>query len=107
MAALPEQLQARDVGRAHVQVAARELLVDDEPLELATDGRAVGEPQRESRTDAVVDSEQLEVLAELLVVPLLGVLEELQVIVELLLRLPGGAVDSRQLRLLLVASPVR
>src|SRR5207244_11507126 len=68
---------------------------------LAPDGGSVRKPHRKPRADAVVDQEQLEVLAELLVVPLLRLLEELEVVVELFLRLPRGAVDASQLRLLL------
>ena len=85
VAALAVEVESRDVRRAHVLVPARELLVDDEALELAADGRTVGEPQRKARTDAVVDRKELEVLAELLVVALLGFLQELQVVVELFL----------------------
>ena len=106
MAALPEQVQPRDIRRAHVEVAARELLVDDETLQLATDRRPVGQPQREARTDPVVDSEKLQVLAELLVVAELGLFQELHVVLELARRRPGGAVDAGQLGLLLVAAPV-
>ena len=39
-------------------------------------------------------------------VSLLGLLEELQVVVELALRLPRRAIDAGQLRALLVAAPV-
>src|SRR4029077_20908870 len=42
MAALPVELEAGDVRSADVLVAAGQLLVDDEALELATDRRAGG-----------------------------------------------------------------
>ncbi len=107
VAALPIEVESRHVGSANVEVAPRELLVDDEPLELTADRGAVGQPQWQAWPDSIVDREKLEILAELLVVPLLGLFEELQVFVELPGRLPGRAVDARQLRLLLIAAPVR
>ena len=107
VAARPVKVETRDVRRAHVQVPARKLLVDDEALQLAPDRGAVGQPQRQARANALVDGEELQLLAEPLVVALLGLLEELQVVVELLRRGPGRAVDACELGLLLVAAPVR
>src|SRR5205823_3002853 len=105
--ALPVQAEPRHIGSAHVEVPAGELFVDDETLELASDRGAVGEPQRQAWSDAIVDREELEVLAQLLVVALLGLLEELEMVVELFGRWPGSAIDPRELRLFLIPSPVR
>src|SRR5258708_27591826 len=90
-----------------MQVAPRKLFVDDEALELTSDGCSIGQPEGRAGTDSVVDHEELQVLAQLLVVALLRLLEELQVVLELARRLPRRAVDTGQLGLLLVASPVR
>jgi hypothetical protein len=53
-----------------------------------------------------VDVEQVEFLAQLAVVALLGFLDALDVLVELLLVGPGRAVDALQLLVLGVAAPV-
>jgi len=102
----PVQVEMSNVGRPHMQVSACELLVDDEPLELAADGGAVRQPERKASPNAFVDHEQLQVLPKLLVVALLGFLEELHVVLERARCLPRGAVDPLQLRPFFVAAPV-
>ncbi len=89
-----------------MQIATSQLLVDDEALELAPDGGSRGQPDREPGTDALVDHEKLQILAQLLVVALIGLFEELHVLLELFGSGPRGSVDARQLRFLLVATPV-
>ena len=44
--ALPVQVEARDVWCPHVDVAARELFVDDEALELAPNRGSGRQPER-------------------------------------------------------------
>jgi hypothetical protein len=56
--------------------------------------------------DLVGEREQVELLAELAVVALGGLLEALLVGAQLVLGGPGGAVDALQLRVLLAAAPV-
>ena len=56
--------------------------------------------------DLVREGEQVQLGAELAVVALLGLLEELQVRLQLVLGRPGGAVDALELRVLLAAAPV-
>ena len=51
--------------------------------------------------------EEVELLAEAAVIARASLLEPLEVLVEILLRVEGRAVDPRQLRVLLVAAPVR
>jgi hypothetical protein len=53
-----------------------------------------------------LDAEQIQLLAELAVVALLRFFKLVEVLVELLLREPGGAVNALQLLVLLVALPV-
>ena len=55
----------------------------------------------------LLDAEQIELLAELAVVALLGLFEPLEVFVQILLREERGAVDALQLLVVLVALPVR
>src|SRR5450759_801757 len=101
------EIQLGDVRSDDVAIAALQLFIDDPPLELAPDGGPVREPDDLADTDALVEGEEFQLSAELLVVALLGFLEELEVIVQLPLCLPCGAVDAGQLRLLLIAAPVR
>ena len=54
----------------------------------------------------LLDAEQIELLAELAMVALLGLFEPLEVLVELLLREERRAVDALHLVVLLVALPV-
>ena len=106
VSALPVQVESCHVRGPDVEITARQLLIHDEALELAPDGGAVRKPERQAWPDTIVDREELQVLAQLLVVALFRLFEELQVIVELALRLPRGPVDAGQLRLLLVSPPV-
>ncbi len=61
-----------------------------------------GEPGADLRREG----EQVQLGAELAMVPALGLLETVEVLRERLRRLPGGAVDALQLRPVLVAAPV-
>ena len=53
-----------------------------------------------------MEGEEVELAAELAVIPLLGLLHAPQVLVQLLLRVPRGAVDALEHRAGLVAAPV-
>src|SRR5262249_37401790 len=65
----------------------------------------VGQPERRARRD-VVEVEQVQLASELSMVALLGLFQPPQVLVELLLAEPGGAVDPLKHRVLLVTAPV-
>ena len=82
MPALAIEVEPCHVGRAYVEVSACQLFVDDEALELASDRRARGQPQRQPSPHALIDHEQLQVLADPLVIPLLRLLQELEVVLE-------------------------
>src|SRR5260370_650063 len=79
--ALLVEVELREVWCHDVPVAAPQLLVDDPAFELAPDGRAVGQPDDLAKADALVEGEDLQLPAELLVVTLFGLLEELHVVV--------------------------
>src|SRR5450759_3110604 len=100
------EVQLGDVRSDDVAIVALQLFIDDPPLQLPPDGGSVGQPDDLADTDALVEGEELQLAAELLVVPFLGFFEELEVIVQLPLCLPSGAVDAGQLRFLLIATPV-
>src|SRR5438105_15456973 len=84
-------------------------MVDSTPpvLELLTNDRAVRKPENKPRADLLVDAEELQRSAQLAMVAPLDLLELLEVGVELLLRRPHGPIDPLELRLCLVAPPVR
>src|SRR5262249_38161643 len=100
----PELLVDQDRG-GDLLVAARVEDFADELLELAHDQPAVRQPERRARRD-IVEGVQLELAPELSMVALLGFLEPPQMLVELLLREPRGAVDALEHRVVLVAAPV-
>jgi hypothetical protein len=69
--------------------------------------REVRQPQHETRTELLVDAEELELSAEHAVIAAFDLLESGEIGVELLLVGPDGAVDALQLRIALIAPPVR
>src|SRR5712692_4081877 len=107
MPALAVKVELGNVRRDDVLVTPAQLLVHDPPFELAPDCRSVRQPDHLPDTHTLVQGEELQLLAQLLVVALLGLLEELHVLVELFRCSPRGSVDACQLRLLLVTTPVR
>ncbi len=102
---LPQLLVDQD-RRGDFLVPARVQLLADEPLQLAHDRPAPGQPDRRPRRDLVEDVE-VQLAPELAVVALLRLLQPPEVPVELLLREPRRAIDPLEHRVLLVAAPVR
>ena len=100
------KLEPADVGREDLVVALLAQLVRDECLQLLAHDRAGGRPEDQSLADHVVDHEELEVLAELAVVAELGLLELVEVGVELGRGGEGRAVDALELFVVLVAAVV-
>ena len=96
-----------DVRRADVLEALLDVPLADVVLHLPLDHAALGVEDRQAGADLVGEAEQVEVAAELAVVAALGLLDPVQVLLERLLGLPGGAVDALELLVLLVAAPVR
>src|SRR5215467_7041466 len=95
--ALPVEVELAHHRRHHVPVAAGQLLVDDPALQLAPDRGAVGEPEHVADPRPLVQREDAELPAEPFVVPLLRLRQRPQVLVQLLLREPGGPVDTAEL----------
>ncbi len=77
------------------------MLLDDRP-----DPGALGVPEDEAAAELVVGAEEVELGAETAVVALLGLFEQVQVVLELLGGREDGAVDALHLEALLVALPV-
>ena len=100
----PERLVV-DQRRLHLGVAAPRVLAPAQILERVEDRHPLRMPERRSRR-VLVEVEQVELRAEPAVVARAGLLEPLEVRVEILLAEERRPVDARQLRVLLVAAPV-
>ena len=100
---LPQRL-VEHLRRVHLLVVAGEAAahIGDDRLEQRP---ALGVPEHDARA-FLLEVEQVELAAELAVVALLGLLELLEVGVELLLLGERGAVDAGEHRVVAVAAPI-
>mmetsp|Transcript_37514 Transcript_37514/g.87440 ORF Transcript_37514/g.87440 Transcript_37514/m.87440 type:complete len:538 (+) Transcript_37514:6674-8287(+) len=98
--ALVQDLRALDLQVAVVAVDAAHVL-----LHLLPDRPALGVPEHDARR-VLVDVEQVQLLAELAVVALLGFFEQRQVFLQVVLARPGRAVDALQHLVAVVTAPV-
>ena len=103
MTARAVKLQAPDVRRENLLVALASQLLADEVLQLLTNHRAFGRPQNQSRTNRVIDMKQLQFAPELAVVALARFLLHDAPVFEFLRLCESYAVNTLQLRILLVA----
>ena len=101
-----EGLLVVDDRRLHLEVAALLVLASPNLLELLPDHHPFRVPEGRAR-GALGDVKEVELTPEPTVVAALRLLEALQVRVQVRLREEGRAVDPRQLRVVLVAAPVR
>ena len=106
MARLVVEVGLGELRRGHAVVAGLELQLLHELLDLLPHDGAVRQPEREALADLVVDVEEIELAAELLVVALERFLVRLDVRLELVLRLEGPGVDARHHRVVGVAAPI-
>ena len=100
------QVEARHVRRVDQRVAALQILVAHPVFELLADDAALGMEEDQPGPGQFLNAEQVQLLAQLAVVALLGLFELLEVLVQVLLAEEGGAVDALQLLVVLVALPV-
>ena len=96
-----------DVRREDETVAALEVLLPQPVLDDLAHQRALGVPEDQPRPGAVLHREQVELPAQLAVVALLGLLELVQILLEILGREERGAVDPLQALVSLIPLPVR
>src|SRR5919112_1260130 len=92
--------------RPHVLVAVERLDLAHVVFHEAPQHLPLGQKERDAGARIRREREQLEVLADLAVVPRPGLLESPQIRLEFLLRRPGRTVDAGEHRVLLVAAPV-
>ncbi|CAM5594121.1 hypothetical protein STENM223S_02733 [Streptomyces tendae] len=101
-----EELPLRRVRGVDELVALLLVAAPRVVLHHPADDAALGVEDGEAGADLLRDGEQVQLAAELAVVALLGLGEELQVRLQLVLGGPGGAVDALEHRVLLAAAPV-
>ena len=99
------KLAVQDDRRLDLLVAIAAMDIAPVVDELVADDHAVRMEEREARA-FLVQAEEVELLAELAVVALLGLLEHVKVGVEVCLLLEGRAVDALQHLVVLIAAPV-
>ena len=107
MAAGLPQVDAGDMRGVDQRVAALQVLVAHPVFHLLAHDAALGMPEDQPRPGQFLDGEQVELLAQHAMVALLGFLDLVQVLVQVLPGEERGAVDALQLRVVLVAQPVR
>lgn len=107
MAGLLEELALGGVRRVDELVALLLVAAARVVLHGPADDAALGVEDGEAGADLVGEGEQVQLAAEAAVVALGGLLQELQVRLELVLGGPGGAVDALEHGVLLAAPPVR
>ena len=104
---LLEQVALRDVRGVDEGVAAGQMSLAGVLLHLQAHDAAVRVEHREAGAHLVGEAEQVQLRTQATVVALLSLLQHVLVFGELLLGLPGGAVDALQARVVLVAAPIR
>ena len=91
----------------HRLIAELQVHLSRQVLERLADERALWVPQRQAGADLVGPRVEVQLAAELPVIAALRFLEHLKMLLERFLRLPRGAVDALEHRVVLVAAPVR
>ncbi len=100
------QVQVADVRRDHRLIAVVELRLPQPAFQRVAQDRAIRLPERQALAHQRAEREQIQPLADDAVIALAGFFEQVDIVLELLRRLPSRAVDARQLLALLVAAPV-
>jgi hypothetical protein len=101
-----EQLLLGDIGRVDQVIAAGDVVVLDGPGEQPLDHGSLRMPEHQARPHQVRDGEEVELAPEHPVVALPGLLQAVEVGLEVFLLEPGRAVDPLQHLPLLVAAPI-
>ena len=106
VAGLLPQADVDDLRRLDFVVAGGLVGLAHVLLDLLPDGPAFRVPENQARR-FVLEVEQVQLLAQLAVIALLGLLQHVQVLLLVFFLGPGGAVDTLQHLVLRVAAPVR
>src|ERR1700693_2877371 len=89
------------------RVAARQVLIAHPVLDQLAYEAALGMKEDQPRPGELLNAEQIQLLAQLAMIALLGLLHAFQVFGQLLFREVGRAVNALEFRVMLVALPVR
>ena len=100
------QIAPHDVRRVDQRVAARQVLIAHPVFDDLANAAALGMEENQAGSGEFLDAEQVQLLAELAMIALLGFFQALQVGVLILLVEKRGAVDALQARIVLVALPI-
>ena len=97
---------AADVRRIHGLVPARQQLLLDEVFEDRANGRSLGKPQAQPLPHLLTDREQVELLPQHTMIPPLGLVDLIEISVQVLLRKPRGPVQPLKLLPRRIALPI-
>ena len=100
------QLDIAQVRRDHRQVAALNLNIAQPAFERIAQRRAVGQPERQALAHQRVDDEEIKLFAQNAMIAFDRFFQPGAMIAQFLRRLPGGAVDARELLALFVTAPI-
>src|SRR5450432_4032113 len=103
-AGLPE-IYAEDMRRVDERISALEILFTHPVFHLFADDAALGMPEDQSRAGQFLNREQIQLLAQHAVVPLLGLFGLFEMVFKFLLREKRSPVNALQLWIFLVAQP--
>ena len=106
MSGLPVQINLCQGGRGDPLIAVGELEILGVALELIADDRALGQPQREAFPNGLINVVDVELAAQLFMIPGERFFVGVHVGVELFLRLEGPGVDARHHHVAGVAAPI-
>src|SRR5262245_42306020 len=106
MAARLPELNAPYMRRIHQVIAAAQVLLTPEVLNQIADHCPFGMPEHQPRSHHLVNREQVQLAAQHTMIPLTRFFQLVQILLQHLLRRPGGAVDALQHLLMLIASPI-
>src|SRR5207253_2683789 len=101
------QVAAHHVRRVDQRVAALQILVAHPVLHDLTDAATLGMKEDQAGTGELLNAVKVELLADLAMIPLLGFLNLLKMLVQILLAEERSPIDALQTRIVLVAFPIR
>src|SRR5215472_92849 len=105
-AGLPE-VAAHNVRSVDEVVAALEEFVAEPVFDNFANQAALGMPENESRARFLLDAEEIQLDAELAMIATLGLLEAMQIFVQLFLREESNRIDALELRIAFLPLPIR
>ena len=100
------QLDVADVRRDNRQIAISICVSRSQRSKRIAQHRAVRFPQRQTFTDQRANREQAQLLTDDTMIALLGLFQQIQIILQVFRCFPGRAVNARQLFAVFIATPI-